>query len=500
MNIVIRADAGLTIGIGHIMRCLSLADALRMRGASVTFICRQGAGNLIEYLQTNGYSVQGISDGISHEADRESTIEILRRFISPPDWMIVDHYELDISWEAPVRNWVKKMLIIDDLANRKHDCDILLDQNCCADDRFARYEELVPDGCVKLIGPKYALLRAQFRRIREAVYARTAAVRSLLVFMGGSDTGNVTTRVLHAIKKLNRSNIETHVVIGPANPHRKSIESLASTVENATCHFAVENIAELMASSDLSIGGGGIALWERCCLGLPTLVISVADNQVAGAQELSKQGCIIYSGWHEEVTETLLLEDIKFLLRHPGMLLTVSLRAKDIVDGQGVDRVIRHIEPGFDSMRLRRARQDDCKFVYELRNQPEVIKNSFNQSHFTWTCHFDWFTDLLASPSRVLLLAEIEAEPIGIIRYDIRGEDAEISIAVEAQYRGQDIGKSIIFMGNQWLQREKPEVKKVIASIKPENVSSKIMFLKAGFREDYANYSMNLHNDVVNLY
>lgn len=338
MKIFIRTDASIDIGTGHVVRCMTLADELRLNGADISFICCEHKGNMIGFIKQKGYTVHSLPSNIDMEEDARLTRKILEDETVYYDWMIIDHYGIDASWETPLRKFAKKIMVIDDLANRRHDCDILLDQNYNKNN--SRYNGLVPEHCIQLLGPEYALLRPQFREARENLRERDGGVKKILVFMGGADPTNETGKVLKALNLLNRDDIAIAVVIGASNPVKNELEILTKRMPNTACYFQVENMAELMAHVDLCLGASGSTTWERCCLGLPSIVIILADNQKDIAEELEKEGVVVNMGWHENVTE----KDIKFavenLLKDLEKRKMISLRSKRIVDGMGANRVI----------------------------------------------------------------------------------------------------------------------------------------------------------------
>jgi UDP-2,4-diacetamido-2,4,6-trideoxy-beta-L-altropyranose hydrolase len=338
MKVLIRADSSLEIGTGHLVRCLALADRLRGSGVAVSFACREDKGNVTELATRKGYQVHCLPAGIGLDEDRELTGRILS--MRHVDWLLVDHYALDISWESPLRRLVKNIMVIDDLANRRHDCDILLDQNYMPE---GRYDEIVPRGCVRLIGPKYALLRPQFLKARETMMERTGEVKKILVFMGGTDPFNETGKALRAIRLLSRPDIVTDVVSSHSCPHLSQIHVASMGMQNTFLHVDVQNMAELMSNADLAIGAGGTATWERCSLGLPSLVITIADNQVEVAKRLADDGYIFYAGCREDIGDAFLFGELHFILGHPEILMRTSLRVRNLVDGEGVERVFNKL-------------------------------------------------------------------------------------------------------------------------------------------------------------
>lgn len=490
MNIVFRADASITTGAGHVMRCLALADELRHDSIEVAFVCRQEEGNLIAHIESKGHPVYRLPAGINKETDAQLTREFLERRKAQPGWLIVDHYDLDYSWESQFRQLVKKIMVIDDLANRKHDCDLLLDQNYHTGKD--RYRDLVPEGCVQLLDPRYALLRPQFREMREKLGKRTESMEKVLVFMGGADLTNETGKTLRALHMLRRKDIHIDVVIGASNPHRDEIEALASQVPDTACHSYVENMAELMGAADISIGACGTATWERCCVGVPSLVMAIAENQRSNAEGLAREGCLVYSGWHERVTETRILEDLIFLINHPEIRNLMSLKSATLVDGLGTKRVKGHLLCLCTHVYLREATPDDCYNVFQWRNHPATRKHSFDPALLLWLEHERWFSRAVSGKDTALLIAECKDGFVGVLRYDLKSEEAVVSVYVVPNYIGKGYGAHILKAGNQWVRGNYPEVKKITAEITPHNTASISVFRKAGFTETKSVYTFFL--------
>ena len=249
-------------------------------------------------------------------------------------WLIVDHYALDKRWEGQMRPFTGKIMVIDDLADRPHDCDLLLDQNLYKG-MERRYEGLVPDHCERLLGPRYALLRPEFAAARRTLRHRDGRVRRILVFFGGSDLSNETAKALEAIRLLNRSDIAVDVVVGASNAKGDMIREICQRMPNTCFHLQVENMAELMALADLAIGAGGTTTWERCYLGLPTIVLVLADNQREVAEAMSAAGAIRNVGWHADVTSTGLAEALRMAMASPDFLNAMSERCFAIMGGPG---------------------------------------------------------------------------------------------------------------------------------------------------------------------
>jgi UDP-2,4-diacetamido-2,4,6-trideoxy-beta-L-altropyranose hydrolase len=359
-RVVVRVDASIEMGMGHLMRCLSLARALADNGASVFFLLRSHAAGLAPLIEGEGHSVRLLpdpdrgpdapaADGTAHahwlpttwQKDAEQTLEAIDR-IGPVDWLIVDHYALDARWERIQRQRVSRIFAIDDLADRNHDCDILLDQNLVLE-MEGRYRGLLPTTCKLLLGPRYALLRPEFAERRKSLARRSGKVSRIFVCYGGSDPSNETAKALAAIKRLPGNPLPMDVVVGLSNPHASSVATLCEELPGAVLHRGAGNVADLMGRADLAIGAGGVMCWERCCLGLPTVAVDIAGNQVDALTALVAAGALVHLGAAASVTEEGMAHALDSMLRNAGRLRRMSEAALGIVDGEGVERVRRTV-------------------------------------------------------------------------------------------------------------------------------------------------------------
>ena len=360
MKVVFRVDASLQIGTGHVMRCLTLADALAARSVECLFICRAHEGNLIDFIRDKGYATHALQVGAaapktpslpSHASwlgatqteDIEACLPILAA--QRPDWLIVDHYALDANWEQALQPYYRKLLAIDDLADRPHACDLLLDQTFGRE--TADYRPLVPSNCRVLCGSQYALLRPEFAAMRPYSLQRRAkpTLRELLITMGGVDADNATGQVLDSLRACPLpADIRVTVVMGAMAPWLNEVRKQAQNMPWPTrVLVGVNNMAQLMADSDLAIGAAGATSWERCCLGLPTIMLVLADNQRKVAQSLEQSGgAKLINLGHSARTQ--LRELLLPLIDDPAQLRNMSDCAASVVDGSGVDAVMRQME------------------------------------------------------------------------------------------------------------------------------------------------------------
>lgn len=364
MKVTFRTDASLEMGTGHVMRCLTLATALKQQGAAVTFICRDHTGNLIEKIQQTGFTVHKLTTinkpvinkqpseekqlfhtawlGTTQEQDALDCQSILKKL--QPDWLIVDHYALDKNWQQALKPYYKKLMVIDDLADRQHDCDLLLDQT------FGRnsedYTPLVPEDCQVLCGAEYALLRPEFAQWRAYSLKRRekGQLEHLLINLGGVDKDNITTQILKALSSASLpENCQITVVMGATAPWVKEVAEQAALMPWPTeVKVGVNNMAELMANSDLAIGAAGATSWERCCLGLPTIMIVLAENQKLIANVLETVGAAIYLD-NDQVAQGGLASRMLVLSNEPENMKVMSQQATAITEGNGVEVILQHM-------------------------------------------------------------------------------------------------------------------------------------------------------------
>lgn len=355
MHIAFRTDASLHIGTGHVMRCLTLADALRERGAQSTFMCRPHAGHLLELIQQRGHTAKALALaddafgapakpshakwlGTDWASDAAQTQQALSGQVV--DWLVVDHYALDRRWEQAMRLHTRRTIAIDDLADRPHDCDLLLDQNL---GRQAKdYGGLLNRHTQTLIGPAYALLRPEFAQWREHSLQRRAQpqLKNLLITMGGVDQTNATGQVLDALTRCELpTDLRMTVVMGPTAPWLAQVQAQAVVMPCQTQVLAgVSNMAQLMAESDLCIGTAGGSAWERCALGLPTLVLILAANQHGGAMALQAHEAAWVVGDVQQLMEKML--ELFNKDAQTAALQKMSQAAAKLAAGNGVSQVV----------------------------------------------------------------------------------------------------------------------------------------------------------------
>ncbi len=360
MRIAFRTDASLDIGNGHVMRCLALAASMRREGADCRFITRAHPGHLAALIRSQGFEVALLPQtaavtqqpaeqnpaapahaawlGCAWQTDAAQSRHLLEAWV--PDWLVLDHYALDARWESALRPYYGKLLVIDDLADRRHGCDLLVDQNFGRDSDD--YAALTPAGCTVLCGPEYALLREEFASWRQQSLARRqlTTVQSLLITMGGVDKGNATGTALNALRQSTLpADCGITVVMGPNAPHlaavRKQAHSLPWPVD---VQVGVSDMARLMASSDLCIGAAGSTAWERCCLGLPSVLLVLAENQETAARRLRASRAMVTLAYKADPTDEL-RKTVDHIVKNADLLYEMSQQSRLITDGCGTSRV-----------------------------------------------------------------------------------------------------------------------------------------------------------------
>ena len=361
MRVLFRVDSSIVIGAGHVRRCLTLADALQASGAYCWFVTREKAGDMIETIAARGYpffSLPSWNDtesapreqvepklehaswlSVSQERDAEQTLDAIGDSFF--DWLVVDHYALDYRWQTKLRSVCEKLMVIDDLADRKHDCDLLLDQNLGA--RKDDYLPLTPTHCQLMMGVKYALLRPEFHELRGYSLGRRDrqnGIGRLIISMGGFDSGNMTGQILEALALLELPEFTTiTVVMGGSAPWLETVREQARRMPVPTKVLVdIDDMAQQFAEADLAIGAAGATSWERCCLGLPTILCVLADNQVPIADALCAVGAVLLISKLD--LNGGVSVGLKQVYNDPMLLHRMSVSAASVTDGLGAQRLI----------------------------------------------------------------------------------------------------------------------------------------------------------------
>lgn len=487
------------MGVGHVMRCLTLSDRLRERGGETRFVCRTQDGHLNDLLRSReipvaelpvpgGYSgTSRMEDyqawlGVTQEVDASQTIEALGH--AKADWLVVDHYGLDATWERQIRPHVSRLMAISDFEGRTHDCDVLLDQNY-SDRGSDRYGDQVSKGCRRLLGPHYALLRSEFVTCRPSSGDHEGRVRRLFLFFGGTDQDNVTGRAMKALADPDFAELEIDVVVGANNAWASELEADAATRPGATIHRSVTQMADLMSRADLAIGAGGGTTWERLCLGVPSIVVSIAENQVPACRALARDGMIQYLGDQSNVTASAIGDAVRRCIAAPDELIDASARGRALVDGLGAGRVVESLDSTpVSALRLRPAESRDASLYFSWVNDPEARRQSLNSKPIDWQRHSVWFSSRLASAECRLLLMEAGELPVGQIRFDRVGAETTVDYSIDPAFRGRGWAQRLLALGIEQIRGGPATVLR--AEVKEGNPASIAAFMASGFDESHA--------------
>lgn len=515
MRIAFRVDATERIGGGHAMRCLTFADALHDRGAETLFIAGAMPGALEARIAANhGFAKIAAPGGLDRagddwheppltaEAQEQDAAASLAALGKRADWMVVDHYLLGERWHSAARNNAERILVIDDLANRCLDCDLLLDQTFGRS--AADYRPLVPAHAEVLAGANYALLRPEFARERPAAIERRkegGPVERMLISLGTTDVGGVTARALEvALAAAPSCSID--VVLGERAPSLPRVREIAAADPRVAAHVDAPAMAQLMRDADLAIGAGGTTSWERCCLGLPSLTLVLADNQAGVARALSDAGASLTINDPGQIGAM-----IANLVAKRERLMCMSAAAFALADGLGAARVVDKLWGGAQSRRtganepfeLRPATERDSEGLWLWRNDPATRQSSRTSDPIAWPEHSRWLQSVLADQDRHLLIAQQNGDPVGTVRFDrLDGVDQgyEVSINLRPGIRGQGSGRSILDTACALFAAEN-EGATLYATVHRNNAASRRLFEKCGFRDSGAFGEGGFHRYVL---
>lgn len=479
-TVVIRADGSTPLGHGHVFRTLTLADELAVRGWAVHYVCRDLEGAPLARIREAGHDLALLPAGIDEADDASATASVARE--TGASWIVVDRYATDDGAHELWRERGFKVLAIDDICYHPFPVNILLNQNAGADG--LRYETL--EETVRLLGPRYALVRQAYRRARPAKLRKIDQVRHVMVFMGGSDPDDSTGRVLAALEAVDRR-LQVEVVVGSGYTHLDQIRRAAeASRHHVEVHRDLLDLIGPMSRADVAISAGGSVTWELCCMRVPMLLLPLAENQVGVTATLAQTGAAI------RINADDLTRQVVSCVGDPTRLAEIARIAHGLVDGTGPVRVAdamerRSSKTARDSARLvavRPANLDDALFLWELANERDVRANSFNTGPIPWEDHMRWLNARLPDPSTVLLVAiDDGSRPCGQIRFDVQGREAELNYSLAPDARGSGRGAGLIEAGLQYLF-ENTLVDAVTALVKIGNTPSLVTFERAGwFRE-----------------
>ena len=475
--LLIRADASAALGAGHLMRCWALAEVWQHAGGRVCFLVAECPAALREHLRRAGFALHSVSAPTGSLADAHEVHQCA--LSEAADWIVVDGYQFAADYQLALKQAVHRVLCVDDYGHAaRYAADLILNQNLGA--KASLYAGRASNSRL-LLGSDYVLLRRQFLPWRERARTIPKFVKNILVTLGGSDPDNVTAFVLEALNRVPRGAWTVTAVVGSANPHRDSLQRWALT-SPFPLKLVVQapDMPELMATADLAVCAGGTTAWELAFMGVPSLVLILAENQAANAQALAEAGIALNLGWHHALTVDLASEQITGLMTDPVQRTQMSARGRRQIDGDGAFRV--WLELNEDAVQLRPATASDAQFLWELANDATVRATSFRSDSIPWPDHVRWLTNRLADPQCYLWLALDAADkPIGQVRFDLEAQEAIISVSLCPESRGQNLGPLTIRNACRRLFTVAPAVT-IVAFIKTDNLASVRAFTRAGFQ------------------
>lgn len=483
MDLIIRTDADSKIGIGHFMRCLALAQAWKSRGGSAKFITACDNEGLLKRLNNEGFQVIHLERTYPDSVDWKKTSQVLSEHSGA--WVVLDGYHFDSSYHRSIKNTGHQLLVIDDMAHLDHYyADVVLNQNIHAkklDYSCEPYTRL-------LLGTRYVLLRNEFLRWhgRERVIPDVA--RKFLVTLGGADPENQTLKIILSLQLIEKNDLEAIVVVGTSNPHFRTLET---AIRNTTFPIQLvhnpSNIAELMAWADLGVSAGGTTCWEMAFMGLPNLIMILAENQREIAQGLYDHGVALMLGWYTEIGELTIANVLKNLMFNSVNQKAMSKKGQKLVEGNGAKYVfsimdtLTHSDITADRLHVRYACFKDAELLWQWANDHTVRSNSFHPESIPFDKHIAWYKEKLASHNTRIWILELNQVPVAQVRYEsVDTYTAEIHFSVASDYRGKGIGTESLVLTSVLACKELT-VERLRGIVFKSNVASARTFKKAGF-------------------
>lgn len=511
-NILFRCDASNLIGSGHVIRCRTLARQLKnINKNKVVFLCRQQKGDFIQILKEEFevIELEKISKkdflvsknkniyeswlGCSQKEDAKNCLATLKHKKYNFDWIILDHYGIDQKWQSEFLNGFSnnnkpKIMVIDDLANRSHEANIILNQNLIELKLKNPYQSLVPEYCINLLGPKYALLDSEYSKIHNNIKERVD-FKNVLIYFGAVDPKNFVEKSLRKLLEANIPDLCIDVVISSYSKNYKKIKKISEENNNVKIHISLPTLVDLISKADFSIGAAGSTTWERVCLKLPTLVIATAENQINLAKSLANKRLIYLIGdWN--TSQKKIKNSLNFLINKDFKFFNFDF----LVDGLGAKRVANYLNNIHTNNKLRRVEDKDELLLLRWANDNSVRKNSFSESIINKKEHNYWFQKSLHNPERFHFIYEDEnLVPIGQIRFDLDKNNNHIliDISIESFFRGKGLGTRLLGEGINKMKNLLKGNYIFVAEIKKQNIASKFTFAKAGFIEKSLDKSKN---------
>ncbi|SFC24441.1 UDP-2,4-diacetamido-2,4,6-trideoxy-beta-L-altropyranose hydrolase [Pseudoalteromonas denitrificans] len=494
MKVLFRVDASKNIGTGHVMRCLTLANVLRNHGCKIEFACIQRQGDLILFIQQQGYRVaiipykqNGLDNNLTPESIYQNDIQkkdshcfINKLSVSNKDIVVVDHYGLDHHWASEIKKTACRILVIDDLANRQHICDFLLDQNL-HENPSSRYKNKVDLNCNLFLGPKYALLRPEFYSERPLLKQVNKRIPHFLVYLGFVDPKDTTSKIIAAIESL-EFEVKVDFVLSELHPNFRELKSKALELENIDIHLQPADILSILKRVDFVIGAGGSATWERCCLGIPSILFALTENQKVLAEELSKLNTVLYLKEKDVVSVDKIKQAIIAMVKSEAKRLSFSERSQALVDGVGAERVaaimMNSLAKDNKPVFLKKLKSTDANMIFEWQHEPDMRKHCRIDAPPEKKEHELWIKSRVNCQNSVTNIIYHDEQAVGMVRLDklVNIDALEVSILLTTQSRGLGIAKIAL---NLLLAKYKKNP--IRAYINVDNITSQYLFSNLNF-------------------
>jgi UDP-2,4-diacetamido-2,4,6-trideoxy-beta-L-altropyranose hydrolase len=474
----IRTDADARIGTGHVMRCIAFAQAWKDQGDKVTFIGRCESEFLRKRIHVEGFSFVPIENVSPNPSDLELTLLTLQKSnIEHQEWLILDGYHFSPEYQKTIRDKGFHLLVIDDTNHLSYyHTDIILNQNMHAKDLKYRCDA----DTTLLLGPHYVLLRREFLKYQNLKRQMPDRARNILVTMGGADPKNVTLKVIEALELIQEPDITVRFIIGPANPHEGILrKAIACAQFEAELLVNPPSVPDLMVWADMAVSGAGSTCWELAFMGVPSIVLILAENQASVAEYLMARNAVMNLGFFTECTKERISYACKSLIDENIARTSLSQHGIGLIDGLGSNRVIKSINS--KNLTLRDVTDLDCELIWHWANDGETRKVSYSQAYIAWDEHVSWFDSVRRQEDHRFYVADNgNKRPVGQIRFVLDGKDAVVSLSVAPESRRRGYGKEILVKAAKKLFNE-TDIEQISAYIKSEHIVSLRVFQEARF-------------------
>lgn len=476
--LLIRADASVSMGTGHIMRMIALAQDWQGGGGEAVFLCAEITPALEARLKEEGFLLEKIQASAGSREDLEATSAAIARYGLDSIPVALDGYQFNADFQFGLKKAGCRLLVMDDYGHAAfYHADWVLNQNLSA--RKDLYANRAPHTRL-LLGTKFALLRREFLKYSEWQRQIPEIARKVLVTLGGADPDNVTGKVIDALAPLD---IEVKVVVGGSNPHLPELQQAVERLKTQPAKIElVQNPSDmpgLMAWADLAIAAGGSTAWELAFMGLPSLFMILAENQVGIATELESAGFGVCLGNRVHLNKQIICNQFFLLRKDRSLREEISSLGKNLVAGNGVPKISKLL--AFGPLRLRPADLDDVNLVWEWVNDPDVRASAFESLFIPLEDHIKWYNNKLQDKnSRIMIISNYQNMPIAQVRFEYDGNESIVDLSISKKFRGKGLASEVLDLGLGALPKDARWLS-IKAYVKKHNIASQKAFIKSGF-------------------